>query len=127
MRNLNLNQARDLNDVTREIEINLNGGADGAAVSAASQNPQGRADRQRLVRPGFHALPRVAGLLRNEGCNSLVHSIPAHTNGGYGRYRGRAGPARRRDAAAPRRVRGGNKGAEGNGCEGPRQARDFQY
>jgi uncharacterized oxidoreductase len=25
MRNLNLNQARDLNDVTREIEINLNG------------------------------------------------------------------------------------------------------
>ena len=25
MRNLDLNQARDLNDVTREIEINLNG------------------------------------------------------------------------------------------------------
>ena len=69
----------------------------------------------------------AAGLLRHEGCNSFVHSIPACTNGGHGRNRGRSGSARRRDAAAARRVRGGNEGAEGDGCEGPRQARDFRY
>jgi len=52
-------------------------------VPSASQNPQGRADRERLVRPSFHSFPCVAGLLRHEGCNSFVHPIPARTTGGY--------------------------------------------
>lgn len=35
-------------------------------------------------RPGFYSFPRVAGLLRHEGCNSFVQPIPARTNGGHG-------------------------------------------
>jgi uncharacterized oxidoreductase len=55
MRNLKLNQPRDLTDVTREIEINLSGPVrSDPAVSATSQNPQGRADHKCLVRLGFH-------------------------------------------------------------------------
>ena len=77
MRNLNLNQAHDLNDVTREIEINLNPGADDSAVLAASEIQEGCPDRQHLLRPGLYPYADIAGLLRHKGRNPLIYPVVA--------------------------------------------------
>jgi uncharacterized oxidoreductase len=101
MRNLNLTQDRGLDDVTREIEINLSG-----PVRMIQQFlPHLKTRNGALivnVSSGLHPVPLVARLLRHEGGDSLIHAIPARAARRHGRYGDRAGPARCRDAAAER-------------------------
>jgi short-subunit dehydrogenase involved in D-alanine esterification of teichoic acids len=70
--NLDLNQARDLNDITREIEINLNGPVRMVQQFLPHLKTRKGALIVTLVRPGFHPFPASpVYVLRHEGCNSL--------------------------------------------------------
>jgi NAD(P)-dependent dehydrogenase (short-subunit alcohol dehydrogenase family) len=119
MRNLKLNQSRDLTDVTREIEINLSGPV--RMIQQFLPHLKTRKDALIInVSSGlaFHTSNNFAGLLRNEGRDSFLYAIPVCAARRHGCYGGRIGAAGRRDAAVPRRVRGGNERAERDGREG---------
>ena len=58
MRNLNLNDQRPLPDVTREIDLNLNGPVQMVQAFLPHLKEQTkRADRQRVIRSGLHPFP----------------------------------------------------------------------
>ena len=127
MRNLDLNQTRDLNDVTREIEINLNGPV-------------------RMVQQFLpHLKIRKGALIVNVRPASLSSLFPRRRfiaplrlqftrspNPCAYKWRARAlpwsswprPPWRRRCSGA---IRGRSEGSKGNGRDDPRQAGDLRH
>ena len=128
MRNLNLNQARDLNDVTREIEINLNGPVrmvqqflphlktrNGALIVNVSSG---------LAFVPFPASPVYCAT--KAAIHSFTQSLRVQMEGTGVTVRELAPPAVETPLLRGEFARGTER-AEGNGCDGPRQARDFRY
>jgi uncharacterized oxidoreductase len=76
MRNLNLNRTRDLQDVTREIDINLSG-----PVRMIQQFlPHLKSKRGALIvniSSGLYPYADIAGLLRHKGRNPLIYPVVA--------------------------------------------------
>ena len=78
MRKINLHTLpADLHDITREVEINLNGPIRMVAQFAAPGTAKTGRHRQRLIRASSCAAGDSAGLLRNESCDPLLHPIAA--------------------------------------------------
>ena len=98
MRKINLHTLpADLHDITREVEINLNGPIRMVAQFAAPGTAKTSRHRQRLIRASICAAGDSAGLLRNKSCDPLLHPIAASATEKHERRRIRTGAADHRD------------------------------
>ncbi len=128
MRNLNLNQPRDLSDVTREIEINLSGPVRMVQQFLPHLKTRGEALIVN-VSSGLAFVPpaHLARLQRDESGAAFLHAIAAGSACRNQCESDRTGATGRRDAAVPRRVRERDEGSEGderNGAGPTRHRRD---